>query len=126
MPFMEDAFIGRLVTISGGVLDARPLPFAARSDPNSLKMRVHYPHNFCHYLFRPNVACNKLMGASWCKMNDPLVLVHPVDIINGASMLPRRNGTSVHFALTNGADGVGSALKARRRAHERRVFSAQS
>jgi hypothetical protein len=83
MPFMEDAFIGRLVTLSGGVPEARQMPFATWSDSNSFKLKIHYPQTFCHHVHYPSVACIKLMGAEWCKKNR-LVLVHPVDVISRA------------------------------------------
>jgi hypothetical protein len=117
MPFMEDAFIGRLANLSGYPPDPRQLSFATRSALNSYKTRVQYPQHFCHSLLRPNAICNEMMSAAWCQMNDPLVLVHPVDIIHGAHFYASCNGTSApldHFAETNASDRPGSARRARR------------
>jgi hypothetical protein len=110
MPAMEDAFIGRLVTLSGYAVDKPQLAFSTRAEPNSAKLKLQYPQYFCYYLFRPKVACNKLMSEEWCKANGPLVLVHPVDIIHGA----RYNGTSGPLDRVVPVNGSGVATRARK------------
>jgi len=80
MPYMEDAFIGAIV---GDFADHFELPVSASSFQDNYKLDIRYPENFCIFLAQPKVLCNHVRGRAWCQEYNPLVMVHPVEIITG-------------------------------------------